>query len=66
MNWETPSFEEIDMSAEIGSYQGEEEFVSWAPQREVAFRSGTAVVPIAWVYAAAPSVHRPARKSQSR
>jgi coenzyme PQQ precursor peptide PqqA len=24
MNWETPSFEEIDMSAEIGSYQGEE------------------------------------------
>ncbi|HYQ16902.1 MAG TPA: pyrroloquinoline quinone precursor peptide PqqA [Polyangiaceae bacterium] len=23
MNWETPSFEEIDMSAEIGSYQGE-------------------------------------------
>jgi coenzyme PQQ precursor peptide PqqA len=25
MNWETPSFEEIDMSAEIGSYQGEED-----------------------------------------
>ncbi len=23
--WETPSFEEIDMSAEIGSYQGEED-----------------------------------------
>jgi coenzyme PQQ precursor peptide PqqA len=25
MNWETPSFEEIDMSAEIGSYQGEDD-----------------------------------------
>jgi len=25
MNWETPTFEEIDMSAEIGSYQGEED-----------------------------------------
>ena len=24
-NWETPSFEEIDMSAEIGSYQGEDD-----------------------------------------
>ena len=23
MNWETPSFEEIEMNAEIGSYQGE-------------------------------------------
>jgi coenzyme PQQ precursor peptide PqqA len=29
MNWETPSFEEIAMSAEIGSYQedfGDEEY----------------------------------------
>jgi coenzyme PQQ precursor peptide PqqA len=25
MNWETPSFVEIDMSAEIGSYQGEDD-----------------------------------------
>jgi len=25
MNWETPAFEEIDMSAEIGSYQGEDD-----------------------------------------
>jgi len=25
MTWETPSFEEIDMSAEIGSYQGEDD-----------------------------------------
>jgi coenzyme PQQ precursor peptide PqqA len=25
MNWETPTFEEIDMSAEIGSYQGEDD-----------------------------------------
>jgi coenzyme PQQ precursor peptide PqqA len=25
MDWETPSFEEIDMSAEIGSYQGEDD-----------------------------------------
>jgi coenzyme PQQ precursor peptide PqqA len=24
MNWETPSFVEIDMSAEIGSYEGED------------------------------------------
>ncbi len=24
-NWETPTFEEIDMSAEIGSYQGEDD-----------------------------------------
>jgi coenzyme PQQ precursor peptide PqqA len=23
MEWETPSFEEIDMSAEIGAYQGD-------------------------------------------
>jgi len=25
MSWETPSFVEIDMSAEIGSYQGEDD-----------------------------------------
>jgi hypothetical protein len=25
MNWQTPSYEEIDMSAEIGSYQGEDD-----------------------------------------
>lgn len=25
MEWETPSFEEIDMNAEIGSYQGDSE-----------------------------------------
>jgi coenzyme PQQ precursor peptide PqqA len=25
MRWETPSFIEIDMSAEIGSYQGEDD-----------------------------------------
>ena len=24
-DWETPTFEEIDMSAEIGSYQGEDD-----------------------------------------
>ena len=23
MNWETPTFEEIEMNAEIGSYQGD-------------------------------------------
>jgi len=25
MDWETPSFEEIEMNAEIGSYQGDNE-----------------------------------------
>jgi coenzyme PQQ precursor peptide PqqA len=25
MNWQTPSFEEINMSAEIGAYQGDED-----------------------------------------
>jgi len=25
MSWETPSFVEIDMSAEIGSYEGEDD-----------------------------------------
>jgi coenzyme PQQ precursor peptide PqqA len=25
MNWEKPTFEEIDMNAEIGSYQGDYE-----------------------------------------
>ena len=25
MSWETPNFVEIDMSAEIGSYQGEDD-----------------------------------------
>jgi coenzyme PQQ precursor peptide PqqA len=25
MNWQTPAFEEINMSAEIGAYQGDED-----------------------------------------
>ena len=25
MNWDTPAFEEINMSAEIGAYQGDED-----------------------------------------
>jgi hypothetical protein len=25
MNWQTPSFEEINMSAEIGAYQGDDD-----------------------------------------
>ena len=29
MDWETPSFIEIDMSAEIGGYQGEEDPQPW-------------------------------------
>lgn len=33
MEWETPKFTEIDMSAEIGSYQGEPEEQPW-PQPE--------------------------------
>ena len=36
MNWQSPAFEEINMSAEIGAYQGDEEredlpFFSTAP-----------------------------------
>jgi hypothetical protein len=31
MNWESPSFEEINMSAEIGGYQGEGETGNEAP-----------------------------------
>ncbi|MFT3843272.1 MAG: hypothetical protein QM723_40180 [Myxococcaceae bacterium] len=36
MNWVTPSFEEINMSAEIGGYQGESETGNEAPQAPAA------------------------------
>ena len=36
MDWETPTFIEIDMSAEIGGYQGEEDRPEWPPVVEPA------------------------------
>jgi hypothetical protein len=36
MNWVSPSFEEINMSAEIGGYQGETEQGNEAPQTPAA------------------------------
>ncbi len=31
MQWETPSFVEVDMNAEIGGYQGEDEDSGYTP-----------------------------------
>ena len=31
MKWETPTLTEVDMSAEIGAYQGETEPNPWPP-----------------------------------
>jgi hypothetical protein len=31
MNWQTPDFEEINMSAEIGAYQGDEDGDNYPP-----------------------------------
>lgn len=31
MQWETPSFVEVDMNAEIGGYQGEEDNGGYMP-----------------------------------
>jgi coenzyme PQQ precursor peptide PqqA len=31
MNWEKPAFEEINMSAEIGAYQGDEDGSEYPP-----------------------------------
>ena len=34
MKWETPTLTEVDMSAEIGAYQGETEPNPWPPVAE--------------------------------
>jgi hypothetical protein len=36
MNWETPAFEEINMSAEIGGYQGDSDGGNRPPAAEAA------------------------------